>query len=183
MSATTQLLTAEDLWNLPAHGGRRELVRGEMRDMAPAGSDHGYVTVRLTIFLGNYVLDNKLGTLFAAETGFILSRDPDTVLAPDLGYVRADRAPSAEMPSGFWIGAPDLAVETVSPNESAASVDRKAQEWLAAGCRMVWVVHPRRKTITVYRSGKAGRTLGVTNTLDGEDVVPGFQIPVVKIFG
>lgn len=182
MSATTQLLTAEDLWNLPSHGRRSELVRGELREMAPAGFDHGSVTGRLTIRLGHHVLENNLGEVLAAETGFIVARDPDTVRAPDIAFVRQDRIPKGGRPVKYWSGAPDLAVETMSPSDTVLDVDEKVQEWLAAGTRVVWVLNPRQRTVKVFRSGNTVQMLQNTDTLDGEEVVPGFQISVAEIF-
>jgi Uma2 family endonuclease len=134
------------------------------------------------MLFGTYVHDRELGILLAANTGFLVARNPDTVLAPDLAFVCAKRLPRGPLPDGYWIGPPDLAMETVSFSDTATGIELKAEEWLSAGCPLVWVVHPRRKTITVYRPQDASQPLGIDDRLTGEDVVPGFQIPVAEIF-
>src|SRR5262245_17504672 len=99
---------------MPHHGGHRELVRGELRDMSPAGFDHGAVTVNITVAVGSFVKAHNLGAVTAAETGFIIARNPDTVRAPDMAFVRKDRMPPGGRTVKYWPGAPDLAVETIS---------------------------------------------------------------------
>lgn len=182
MGATTQLLTAEDLWNLPDRSGHCELVKGELREIAPAGFDHGSVTGRLTIRLGQHVLDNRLGEVLAAETGFVVARDPDLVRAPDIAFVSRDRIPKGSRPTSFWSGAPDLAVETMSPSDTVLDVDEKVQEWLVAGMRLVWVLNPRQCSVKIFRSNSSVQMLKGNEMLDGEDVVPGFRISVAEIF-
>lgn len=150
--------------------------------MAPAGFDHGSVTGRLTIRLGHYVLEHKLGDVVAAETGFVIARDPDTVRAPDIAFVRQERIPKNGRPAKFWSGAPDLAVETMSPSDTVLDVDEKVQEWLAAGTRLVWVLNSRQRTVKVYRPGNSVQMLQSTDILNGEDVVAGFHITVAEIF-
>ena len=182
MSTVTQLLTADDLWNMPDHGGHAELVKGELRPMSPAGYDHGTVTMRLAVRLFNYVDASKMGDVVAAETGFIIARDPDTVRAPDIAFVRQERIPKTGRPEKFWIGPPDLAVETMSPNDTVFEVDEKVQEWLAAGTRLVWVLNPHQRTVKICRPDNVVQVLDINGTLDGGDVVPGFQTPVAELF-
>lgn len=183
MSTVTQLYTAEDLWNMPDNGGHCELVRGELRPMAPANFDHGGVTMNLAIPLGHYIKLHTLGTIVAAETGFIIARKPDTVRAPDIGFVRKERIPPSGRPKKFFDGAPDLAVETLSPYDTMEEVEEKVHDWLAAGTRLVWVVNPRQRTVTVYRPDKTARILAADESLEGDDVVAGFSIDVAEIFG
>jgi Uma2 family endonuclease len=182
MSTATQLLTAEDLWNMPGHGGRVELVKGEIRTMSPTGYDHGIITARLTARLVDYVDANDLGGVTAAECGYIVIRDPDTVRAPDVAFVRKDRIPKTGRPVKFWVGPPDLAVETMSPSDTVFEVDEKVREWLAAGTRLVWVLNPRQQTVSVYRPDNTARILTIVETLDGEDVIPGFQIALAQLY-
>lgn len=182
MSTVTRLLTADDLWNMPDHGGHFELVKGELRPMSPAGYSHGRVTMQLAAPLHRFVRTHKLGDVVSAETGFIIARDPDTVLAPDIAFVQQSRIPSSGIPSKFWNGCPDLSVETVSPSDTVSEVEEKAQEWIAAGTRLVWVLDPHQRTVTIYRSDKTPEILGIDATLDGEDVVPGFRIAVCELF-
>ncbi len=182
MSTATQLLTAEDLWNMPDHGGHHELVRGELRPMSPAGFDHGSVSMNLSGPLHQFVRARKLGIVVTAETGFILGRDPDTVRAPDAAFVRQERIPDSGRPNKFRVGPPDLAVETMSPADTVFDVDEKVREWIAGGTRLVWVINPRQQTATVYTPDNTAKILGVADTLDGMDVIPGFQIAVAELF-
>ncbi|HEY4759453.1 MAG TPA: Uma2 family endonuclease, partial [Thermoguttaceae bacterium] len=107
--ATIHLVSAEELFQTP-NLGRCELVRGELIMMSPAGSQHGWIIGKLTVLLGKFVLAEKLGGIMGAETGFIIRRDPDTVRAPDVAFIRADRIPE-KLPQGYFDGPPDLAVE------------------------------------------------------------------------
>ena len=175
MAITTaeQLLRAGDI-------GRCELIRGELRMMIPAGGEHGRITGKLTCAVGNHVMSRQLGTFYAAETGFILSRDPDTVRAPDVAFIRADRA--APPARGYVPGAPDLAVEVLSPDDRPGYVREKVAEWLEAGAHAVWVVDPRDRTVTVHTAGEAPTVLQGADTLRGGDVLPGFAVEVAEIF-
>lgn len=179
---TTKLMTAEELWQLAKNGMRHELVRGELRTMPPAGGEHGVTTIHLTGPLWAHITPLDLGELVAAETGFIIFRDPDVVRAADIAFVSKARIPATGIPKGYWPGTPDLAVETVSPNDTMEDVDEKVDDWLRAGTKMVWVVNPKRRTVTVYRSRDHAQILSEKDELDGQDVLPGFRILVAKIF-
>ena len=137
--------------------------------------------MRVGRLLANHVEQRALGEAFAAETGFRLASNPDTVRAPDAAFVRRERIPATGTPAGYWPGAPDLAIEVTSPGDSFDEVEEKVLEWLAAGTRMVIVVNPAKQTATVYR-GQSARLLGAEDTIDGEDVVPGWLVPVREIF-
>ena len=182
MSATTQLITAEELFRMPDDGWRYELVKGELHKMSPAGSEHGAVVMNLGAPLGMHVKANNRGVVFGAETGFRLATDPDTVRAPDLAFVRRERIPATGIPKQFWPGAPDLAVEVLSPGDTVYEVEEKIAEWLAAGASAVWVLNPKRRTVTVHRSTDGPRTLSGDDEIDGEDVVPGFRCRVGDLF-
>jgi len=182
MSTASQLLTADDLWNLSDRRGRYELVRGELRAMTPAGFDHGAVTSNLAGPLTVHVKAHQLGIVVAAETGFIISRDPDTVRAPDIGFIRRERLPEEGRPLKFWPGAPDLAVETISPSDTVFEVDEKVDEWLGAGAEAVWVLNPRQKSVRIHRADRTVQVLSSADFLDGEQLVPGFRIAVSEIF-
>ena len=185
MTVATQarptVYTAADLERLSDEGRHYELIRGELRPMSPSGGPHGDATSRVSFYVNGVVYGDDLGVTFAAETGFFLERDPDTVKAPDFAFVAYERLPEP-LPEGYVPLVPDLAVETRSPNDTAREVAEKVEEWLAAGVRLVWVIEPRKRTITAHRTGRPPQTLGIDDTLDGEDVVPGLAVPVARIF-
>ena len=183
MSATTQLFTAEQLLHLPKDGFRYELVEGVLIKMSPTGFEHGDVALTLGSLLWQHVRANKLGKVVAAETGFRLASDPDTVLAPDAAFIRQEEIDRHGSTKKFWPGAPDLTVEVMSPDDSVHKTDEKAKTWLSFGARMVWVVNPKQRTVSVYRSGADVTTLTEGDSLDGETVVPGFRCDVKEIFG
>ncbi len=183
MTIREGLITAEELLRMPDDGFRYELVRGELKQMAPTGDEHGYIAGEVSAELRNYVKANGLGRAYAAETGFKIYSDPDTVRAPDAAFVSRERLEAqGKVMQGFRPGAPDLAVEVVSPNDTHSEVVEKALEWLEAGCKMVLVAEPKRKTVTVYRSREDIRILTEGDSVDGADVVPGWRLPVAEIF-
>ncbi|MGE3639187.1 MAG: Uma2 family endonuclease [Pirellulales bacterium] len=182
MSIATRITTADDLFRMPSDGKRFELVKGELRTMTPSGSAHGYVVVEVTVRLGEYVSRNGLGCVFGAETGFRIERDPDTVLAPDVSYIRKERLEATGIPDEFFPEAPALVVEVVSPNDTAYEVDDKMQRWFAAGVELGWVVYPKGHTVTVYRGLNDIHVLKADEMLDGGSVVPGFTCRVGDLF-
>jgi len=181
MSTITRV-TADQLFAMPDDGYRYELIAGELRKMTPAGWKHGAVGGRLQGSLAQHVENRGLGRLFLAETGFLIGREPDTVRAPDIAFVHKDHLPAEDPEEAFWPGAPDLAVEVVSPSDTFSELDEKVKAWLDAGSLMVWVVNPQGRNVTVYRSATNIKTLGEEDELDGEDVVPGFRRRVGDIF-
>jgi len=183
MTSTVQPTTAADLLKMPDDGFRYELIRGELRKMSPAGSEHGRVAVRFAWRLAQHVEANKLGSVYAAETGFLIASNPDTVRAPDVAFVSSKRIEETGNVVGFWPGAPDLAVEVISPSDAYTDVEEQAIEWLAAGAMMVLVLNPRKLTVTIYRSLKEILILDEHAVLDIGDVVPAFKVAVKDIFG
>lgn len=181
MSTLTRM-TADELWQLPQDGMRHELVRGQLTTMPPAGFEHGAVGFNLALPLGQHVKAHNLGLIVAAETGFFLAKGPDTVRAPDIAFVRRERVEATGLPKRYWPGAPDLAVEVVSPQDTVYDVDDKVQEWLDGGAALVWVVNPRRRNVTVYRPGVAPVILSGDDRLEGGEVIGGFAIRVADIF-
>ncbi|MFW5692848.1 MAG: Uma2 family endonuclease [Thermoguttaceae bacterium] len=181
MSLTTHVTTAETL--LAARDlDRCELLRGELVMMSPAGSEHGFIVANITAPLATFVKQNGLGAVFGAETGFQIGHNPDTVRAPDVAFVSAERI-GGRPGKGFFQGAPDLAVEVVSPRDRAGEVLAKVGDWLDAGCRAVWVVDPESRTVLRYRGRSDVCSLGSDATLDAGNVVPGFQMRVAEVFG
>jgi Uma2 family endonuclease len=181
MPTATRLVTADEL--LAMGEGRRELIEGEVIEMAPAGAAHGRHANRIAYLLTRFVEDNGVeGEVYAAETGFRLSRDPDTVRAPDAAFVTSDRLPGGT-PEGYLDGAPDLAAEVLSPNDTHAEIVEKVAKYLSAGTRLVWVIDSTRRNCLVFRPGEAKPTvLGETDDLDGADVLPGFRVKVAEVF-
>jgi Uma2 family endonuclease len=179
MSTSTHLMTAEELLNLPDDSLRHELVKGELLTMSPTGGQHGVVAGRLSIFLGTYIMANGLGEVLVGDPGFKLESNPDTVLAPDIAFVARDRTELCV--PGFVPGAPDLAVEVVSPGDTKAEVDRKAALWLELGARSVWNVNPRKRTVEVFRADGERKLFHETDELV-DNTVPGFRVRVSEIF-
>jgi Uma2 family endonuclease len=180
MVTTSPITTAQQLLEA-AIPQPCELVRGELVTMSPAGFDHGWIAYNVATALGDHVTQRRLGRVVAAETGFWIEEDPDTVLAPDVAFVRAERIPPGGQ-RGFFRGPPDLAVEVLSPSDRASEVNEKVQQWLAAGTVVVWVVDPPARSVTVYRSRREAVILGMGDVLTCEDLLPGFQTPVADLF-
>ncbi len=175
-------MTAEELLNMPDDGFRYELVRGDLRKMSPSGYVHGKIAMSIGSPLEVYVKANGLGEVCAAETGFKLESDPDHVRAPDAAFVRRERAEEVGDAQGFFPGAPDVAIEVISPSDSYTEVEEKVADWLDAGTLAVIVVDPRRRIVKIHCSPTDVVVLTEADTLDIGDVVPGWQMPVRDIF-
>jgi Uma2 family endonuclease len=178
MSTKTRLMTADEFLLLPDDGLLHELVRGEVTTMSLPGGEHGEVAATILLLVGAFVKAHRLGKTYAAETGFLIERDPDTVRGADVSFVRRERLSQITNPQKHIPFAPDLVVEVLSPNDRSDEVQEKVQEWLSAGSQMVWVVDPRSRTITVHRAGSEPRVLTAEETIDGGDVIPGFSCRV-----
>lgn len=174
------LMTAEDLQANPVENKCTELVAGHILVREPPGYRHGFVAARLLVAIANHVNARALGIVLAAETGFTLFRNPDTVRASDVAFIRAERVP-AESRNTYPEFAPDLAVEVLSPSDRAGKVLSKIGDWLDAGARLVWVVDPVRRAARVYRADGSVSSLSAGDTLDGEDVLPGLSIQVASM--
>lgn len=172
-------MTADELLAMPDDGAHRyELVRGELIEMSPAGFEHGIIGDRIARHLGDYVARQRLGVTPNADTGYLIAREPDTVLEPDASFVRAERVVRTNK---YFPGPPDLAIEVISPNDTYGEVDTKVGMYLAAGTRMVIVVNPRNLTLSVSTPQTAAR-LTIDDTLSGGDVVPGWSLPLRELF-
>ncbi len=182
MSTKTRQMTADEFLELPDDGLLHELVRGEVVTMSLAGGLHGKVTLKIGRLIGNHVEDHRLGDTFAAETGFLIERDPDTVRGPDVAFVRIERLSKIINPDKHVPFAPDLAVEVLSPNDRPDSVEEKVQMWLAAGSNAVWTVDPMEKTVTVHRAGVEPVVLTENQIIEGGDVLPGFACRAALFF-
>jgi len=177
-----KLMTAEQLLAMPDDGRRYELVRGELIEMSPTHESHGRREGRLLVRVGNFVYEHRLGEVYPGDAGFQLERDPDTVRAPDVAFVSRDRLRPIDEATGYFPGAPDLAVEIVSPSETAGDVLAKVADYLKAGTRLVWVYYPRTGKLSVFRPDGSLAELGSGDTLSGEDVLPGFAVTVGELF-
>ena len=174
------LMTADELLHVRIPDKRVELVRGRLVVREPAGLRHGRVAMELARLLANYVDDRGMGRVYAAETGFTVARDPDTVRAPDVAFIRQDRLPDPE-PLGFPDLAPDLVVEVLSPGDRPGEILATVADWLSAGTRLVWVVDPLRRVARVYRQDGSETIVGAERALEGEEVLPGFACPLETI--
>jgi len=175
------LVTAEELLYLNLPDKQTELVRGRLIVREPPGYQHGLVAFAIGARIGEFVRQHKLGVVVAAETGFKLFSNPDTVRAADAAFVSGDRAPDPP-PLGYAALAPDLAVEVVSPNDRAGEVQGKVSDWLTGGSRLVWVIDPVRRRAVIYRADGSVALLSEHDALDGEDVLPGFGCPLAELW-
>lgn len=177
----THLLTIEEFADLPDDGWRLELVRGHVVREPPAGIDHGGISALIVTALVEFVGERKLGRVMTAESGFVLSEEPPTVRVPDVSFLRADRLDFDTR--GFAPFAPDLAVEVLSPSNTVSEIHDKVLDYLDAGTRLVWVVDPASRTVTVYRSRDEIRLLRADDEIGGANVLPGFRRRVAELFG
>jgi Uma2 family endonuclease len=180
-SVVSQTMTARDLWQLPDTGLRRELVRGEVIETMPPGGQHGAIAVILAMLLRLWT-KQTVGGYVGVEAGYNLAHDPDTVRGPDVSYVQAKRIPSAGVPEGFWDLAPDLAVEVVSPSETAEDVREKVRDFLNAGTPLVWTIYPRTREVIAHTPDGIARTYSAYDSLEFLDVLPGFTCTVAELF-
>ena len=144
--------------------------------MSPTGLEHGDVAMLIAFSLHGHVKKHHLGKVYINDVGFWIERNPDTVLGPDVAFVRSERIVNTRK---FFDGPPDLAIEVVSPGDSYTEVEEKAADWLCGGTRAVIVVDPARRSVRIHR---AGETVNVTDTIAIDDVVPGWRLPLSEIF-
>src|SRR5262245_15685175 len=175
-------ITAEQLYEMPDDGLRHELLRGFLIAEPAPGRLHGRTIANIASILKAFVRSTRSGIVYAADTGFVLARDPDTVRGPDVAYVTNERERLAGGEAPYFPGAPDLAIEVISPSERMSEVLGKVSDYLAAGSRLVWLVDPIREEVRVFRSPFTPRVLAADDVLDGEDVLPGFSVRVSELF-
>lgn len=175
------LVTADQLLYMHLPNKQSELVRGRLIVREPPGYRHGLVASRLGRLIANHVHDRNLGVVVAAETGFKLASNPDTVRAADAAFISRDRAPDPP-PVGYPALAPDLVVEVLSPGDRPGEVLSKVGDWLSAGARLVWVVDSGRRRAVVYRADGSSSLLSEHDALDGEAVLPGFSCSLAEVW-
>ena len=181
-AAAVSLMTAEEFAALPEDGRRYELVGGRLIEVSPSSSRSSILARRLGTRIDLYATEHNLGVVGDADWGMRLTDRPDSVRAPDIGFVRAERIPTEGIPAGFWPGPPDLALEVISPSDRFSDVMAKVDEYLAAGTRLVWLFDPERRTVRGFRAGGSSFQLGADGVLSGEDVLPGFELPLAGVW-
>jgi Uma2 family endonuclease len=177
--ATSKLWTIEEVAQLPDDAFRYALIRGVLYRYPPRMPRDGRIVAATGRHVSNYMVEHRLGFGFSGS-GFILERNPDTLLCPDLSFVRVERMPVDV--DGYPELAPDLVVEIAPPSPSGPSIEEKTAIYLAAGVRLIWVVDPARRTVSVLRADGNERLLTEDEVIDGEDVLPGFHLPVSQLF-
>lgn len=172
--------TVNEFMDLEEDGYVYELVRGRLQPMSPTGEEHGRIASLLNIHVGSYVLLHALGETYAAETAFVLNAATNDARAADFAFVAA---PRRIMTQDAIPVLPDLVAEVISKSDRLIAVRKKVAEYQRAGIRLIWVVNPRDRTIAVYHPADTQPvTLGIDDQLDGEEVVPGFALPVRALF-
>lgn len=181
IATESKIWTDNEFISLPSDGNRYELVDGELVDMGNSGMEHGYIACILTIKLGGVIQANKLGAICDSGTAFALNNGNKR--SPDLSFVSRERLQGlSRPPRGFFQGAPDLAVEILSPGNTVEETHNKIVEYFENESRLVWVIHPDERYVLVYHSPEPDRFLRVGDRLDGEDVVPGFSMAIAELF-
>lgn len=183
MAVPQTLLSAEDLLKMPRGDGHRyELRDGELIEMSPAGLLHGKLVMRVGIKVGTFVDANNLGLVVAAETGFILRRNPDRVRAPDCAFIAADRLPPGPTASRYSEVVPDFVVEVISPNDTAAAFQQRVDDWLDAGVKVLWAVYPEVASVFIWRGRNQVERRSAADEIDAEPVLPDFRWKVSDLF-
>lgn len=178
---STKLVTADELLAMGTDA-HFELIEGELHEVSPSGTESSMIAMLLAEKIGPFVRSRKLGIVTDAQGGYVLRRNPDTVVAPDIGVVRRERIPHGHDFTTFFPGPPDFAVEVVSPSDRPAEILGKVALYLEAEVPLVWVVYPRQRAVTAHALGEPPATLREGEVLDGGDILPGFSVAVSEIF-
>ena len=180
--ASSMSMTVEEFLASPVPDGKAELVRGELRVTPPPGAPHGVAASNLVFMLTAHVRGHGLGRVFGNSVGYELVRLPRTVRVPDGSFVRAERLPPEGIGPGLFKFAPDLAIEVLSPSETASELEEKLDDYLLSGTPLIWVVDPVRRTVMIVAADAPVRWLRENDPLDGGTVVTGFTCAVSDIF-
>jgi Uma2 family endonuclease len=178
----TRLLTVEDVEAMGQEAERYELIRGVLREVDGMSERHGAIGGRAVVSIGGFVLQHDLGEVFISDSRFTFPGPPPSWLAPDIAFVSAARLPAHDFAEGYSRRIPDLVTEIKSPSNTEAEVLDKISIYLAGGVRLVWLIRPIQRTVTVYRPNGPQQILGEGDVLEGEDVLPGFRLPLSELF-
>ena len=179
MVTSTRYVTADELLHMSEDGYRYELVRGELRKSMPPGYVHDEYAGNINFSMRSHVVVNGLGRVYF-EAGFLLGLDH--VRAPDTAFVSHERREEIGRRAGYFPGPPDLAVEVISPSNRRDELEEKIADYLEAGTKAVIVVHPQSRSVSIHRPDADVVTLAETDTLEAPDVIPGWSMPVSRIF-
>ena len=183
MTISTKPMTAAELLLMPDDDMRHELIEGELIELTPPPKfAHGRGQTRIATALERFAQTRDVGEA-VTETGFLISTNPDTVRAPDVAFISANRLPDENADIGYLSIAPDLVVEVISPSDRPGYVREKVRAWLDAGAKLVWTAYPATKSVTAHLPD--GRTIEFTpgQILDGSPALDGFRIPISVLFG
>lgn len=163
-----------------------ELVNGELVERI-IGWQSSRIGSKLLAFLESYVTEHNLGWVNGADAAYqcyedAFPEDPDRIRKPDVSFISLDRLPPEEEPEGYCEIVPDLAAEIVSPHDTIYELSIKIDEYRKAGVKLIWVVVPNTKTVTVHRLDGSTQELRESDELSGEEVIPGFRCSVAEIF-
>jgi Uma2 family endonuclease len=182
MSIASKPLTAADFAQLPAEGREFELVRGELVEMNRPKPRHGKILFRIARVVGEYVEDRDLGHWFGGDAGIVTEQDPDTVRGPDAAFASYQRIPREADDEHYFLVAPELVFEVLSPSDRWVNVLDKVSEYLHAGVNVVCLVDPRTRSVQLHRAETTPVTLAETDDFELSDILPGFSCPVMKFF-
>jgi Uma2 family endonuclease len=171
--------TAEEFFQSPL-SKNHELIKGELVETMSTGFIHGVVAQEISYYVLDFAKKNKLGLVTAAETGFILGEK--TYRGADSAFISNESLKEHGYPQGFFPTAPDIAIEVVSPNNTSEEMMEKTNLYLQNGSRMVWIIYPQTRVITVYRKNNVVSLLRESDFLDGEDVLPNFRLSIAELF-
>lgn len=181
IASQKKVWTDEEFMALSSDGGHYELVNGELIDMGNSGMEHGYLASILSFYLSGYIISRKLGVICDSSTAFTMKSGNKR--SPDLSFVAKERLQGLKrLPKGFLVGAPDLAVEVILPSNTFEEIHNKLVEYFDSGAKLVWVINPDEQSVLVYRQPQPDKLLKLTDSLDGEEVIPGFTLPLAELF-
>jgi Uma2 family endonuclease len=183
MVTSKQLLTAEDVWNMDDDGCRHELIRGELLSMPPTNDEHSRLLFQMNGLLWDYQRNHPEIYWFTGDPGFLLAREPDLLLGPDIAAIHSSRLPEGFPRGTFFEIIPDLTVEILSPSERVGQINTKVNAYLDAGVRLIWLVDPVRRNVTIHAPQQHTQILEGDDILDGGDVLPEFRLPLGELFG